>query len=77
MTWASENSGPPGSDRLRKAISRIDRHQLQRGFQVFKEVCASCHSMRLMAFRNLSEPGGPEFSEAQVKALAATYEIAD
>ncbi|RYE88397.1 MAG: cytochrome c1 [Hyphomicrobiales bacterium] len=33
--------------------------------------------MRLMAFRNLSEPGGPEFSEAQVKALAATYEIAD
>jgi len=55
----------------------FDKHQLQRGFQVFKEVCASCHSMRLMAFRNLSEPGGPEFSEAQVKALAATYEVAD
>lgn len=54
-----------------------DQKQLQRGFQVFKEVCASCHSMRLMAFRNLSEKGGPEFSEAQVKALAATYEIAD
>ena len=55
----------------------FDRNQLQRGFQVFKEVCASCHSMRLMAFRNLSEKGGPEFSEDQVKALAATYEIAD
>lgn len=55
----------------------FDKHQLQRGFQVFKEVCASCHGMRLVAFRNLSEPGGPEFSEAQVKALAATYEIAD
>ena len=54
-----------------------DRNQLQRGFQVFKEVCASCHSARLLAFRNLAEPGGPEFSEAQVKALAATYEIAD
>ena len=44
-----------------------DRNQLQRGFQIFKEVCSSCHSARLMAFRNLAEPGGPEFSEAQVK----------
>ena len=54
-----------------------DRNQLQRGFQIFKEVCSSCHSARLMAFRNLAEPGGPEFSEAQVKALAAEYEIND
>lgn len=54
-----------------------DQNQLQRGFQVFREVCASCHGARLMAFRNLSEPGGPEFSEAQVKALAAEYEVAD
>ena len=55
----------------------FDRNQLQRGFQVFKDVCASCHGMHLIAFRNLSEPGGPEFSEDQVKALAATYDIAD
>lgn len=54
-----------------------DRNQLQRGFQVFKEVCSSCHSARLMAFRNLSEKGGPEFTEGQVKALAAEYEITD
>lgn len=54
-----------------------DRNQLQRGFQIFKEVCSSCHSARLLAFRNLSEPGGPEFTEGQVKALAAEYEIAD
>lgn len=54
-----------------------DRNQLQRGFQVFREVCSSCHSARLMAFRNLSEPGGPEFTEGQVKALAAEYEIND
>jgi ubiquinol-cytochrome c reductase cytochrome c1 subunit len=54
-----------------------DRNQLQRGFQVFKEVCSSCHSARLMAFRNLAEPGGPEFTEGQVKALAAEYEITD
>lgn len=54
-----------------------DRNQLQRGFQVFREVCSGCHSARLLAFRNLSEPGGPEFSEEQVKALAAEYEVAD
>jgi len=54
-----------------------DEHQLQRGFQVFREVCASCHSARLISFRNLAEPGGPGFSEAQVKALAAEYEVAD
>jgi ubiquinol-cytochrome c reductase cytochrome c1 subunit len=54
-----------------------DQHQLQRGFQVFREVCSSCHSARLLAFRNLSEEGGPGFSPAQVKALAAEYKIAD
>ncbi len=55
----------------------FDRNQLQRGFQVFREVCSSCHSAHLIAFRNLGEPGGPEFTEGQVKALAAEYEIAD
>jgi len=54
-----------------------DTNQLQRGFQVFREVCASCHGANLLAFRNLMEPGGPEFSEAQVRALAAEYEVAD
>lgn len=54
-----------------------DEHQLQRGFQVFREVCASCHGANLLAFRNLSEPGGPGFSEEQVKALAAEYEVVD
>ena len=54
-----------------------DRNQLQRGFQVFREVCSNCHSARLLAFRNLAEHGGPEFSEAQVKALAAEYQIND
>jgi len=54
-----------------------DRNQLQRGFQVFKEVCSSCHSARLLAFRNLEEPGGPEYTEEQVKALAASYDIVD
>ncbi|WEK05182.1 MAG: cytochrome c1 [Candidatus Devosia phytovorans] len=54
-----------------------DTNQLQRGFQVYREVCSSCHSARLIAFRNLSEEGGPSFSEEQVKALAAEYEVTD
>lgn len=55
----------------------FDRAQLQRGFKVYKEVCAACHGANLVAFRNLSQPGGPEFSPGQVAALAATYQITD
>ena len=55
----------------------FDRAQLQRGFQVYREVCAACHSISKLAFRNLAEKGGPEFSESQVKALAAEYKIRD
>jgi len=58
-------------------FGKFDRAQLQRGFQVFKEVCASCHSMGLISFRNLAESGGPEFPEDAVKALAAEYEVQD
>lgn len=54
-----------------------DQNQLQRGFQVFREVCASCHGANLISFRNLMEPGGPSFTEAQVRALAAEYEVSD
>lgn len=52
-----------------------DSHQLQRGFGVYKEVCAACHSLSRIAFRNLAQPGGPAFNEEQVKALAASYEV--
>jgi ubiquinol-cytochrome c reductase cytochrome c1 subunit len=55
----------------------FDTAQLQRGFQVFREVCSNCHSMNRLAFRNLAQEGGPEFSEAQVKALAAEYKVTD
>ena len=55
----------------------FDRASLQRGFQVYKEVCASCHSMQYLSYRNLGEPGGPEFSEQEVKAIAASFEIQD
>jgi ubiquinol-cytochrome c reductase cytochrome c1 subunit len=55
----------------------FDRASLQRGFQVYKEVCASCHSMQYLSYRNLGEPGGPEFTEQEVKAIAASFEIND
>ena len=56
---------------------KFDRASLQRGFQVYKEVCSSCHSMQYLSYRNLGETGGPEFSEAEVKAIAASVEIDD
>ncbi|HUI22250.1 MAG TPA: cytochrome c1 [Methylocella sp.] len=58
-------------------FGRYDQAQLQRGFQVYREVCSNCHSLKLVAFRNLADPGGPGFSEEQVKALAAQYQIKD
>ena len=56
---------------------KFDRASLQRGYQVYTEVCASCHSMRLLSYRNLGEEGGPEFSLEQVKAIAANFEVTD
>ncbi len=56
---------------------KFDRSSLQRGYQVYTEVCASCHSMNLVSYRNLGEPGGPEFSVEQVKAIAANFEVED
>jgi cytochrome c1 len=58
-------------------FGKFDRAQLQRGFKVYREVCANCHSMSLISFRNLAEPGGPEFSAAQARAVAAEYKIKD
>jgi ubiquinol-cytochrome c reductase cytochrome c1 subunit len=58
-------------------FGKFDRASLQRGYQVYTEVCAACHSMKYLSYRNLSEKGGPEFSVAQAKAIAASFEITD
>lgn len=58
-------------------FGHFDRAQLQRGYKVYRQVCAACHGMRLMHFRNLGQAGGPEFSEEAVKALAAEVEVTD
>ena len=52
-----------------------DRGALQRGYQVYKEVCAACHAVNHLAFHNLAEAGGPEFTESQAKALAAAAKV--
>ncbi|MEO0497654.1 MAG: cytochrome c1 [Pseudomonadota bacterium] len=54
-------------------LGTYDKAQLQRGFQVYKEVCAACHSMNLVAFRNFKDLG---YSDAQIEALASEYEVA-
>ena len=58
-------------------FGKFDRSSLQRGYQVYQEVCASCHSLKYVSYRNLSEPGGPEFTKEEVKAIAASFEIID
>jgi cytochrome c1 len=55
-------------------FGHFDRGQLQRGFKVYKEVCAVCHGLKYVAFRNLADLG---YSEGQVKAIAAEYKIQD
>ncbi len=52
----------------------VDKQAAQRGLQVYKEVCSGCHGLDRIAFRNLTEIG---FSEAEAKALAASYKIKD
>lgn len=52
----------------------FDKAALQRGFQVYNEVCAGCHSMKLIAFRNFVDLG---YNESEIKALAAQYEVQD
>jgi ubiquinol-cytochrome c reductase cytochrome c1 subunit len=58
-------------------FGKFDDAQLQRGFRVYMEVCARCHGLSRIQFRNLAEPGGPGFPEAAVKSLAATFQYDD
>lgn len=66
-------------------FGKFDQAQLQRGYKVYREVCAACHSMNLMSFRNLGQKGGPFYDpeypnpndNPYVKAIAAEYQIND
>ncbi len=54
-----------------------DQMQLQRGLQVFTEICASCHGLHYVTYRNLSDEGGPGLPEDQMRAYADQYEVWD
>ena len=62
----------PASFTFEGPFGTYDRQQLQRGFQVYKEVCAACHGLNLVAFRNLEDLG---YSEAEVRAIADQWQI--
>ena len=55
----------------------FDQNQLQRGLQVYTEVCSSCHGLEHVAFRTLGDPGGPMLEASQVKAYAKQFDIFD
>ncbi len=63
-----QQDGPMGMG----VFGTFDRAQLQRGFQVYKEVCSACHGLERIAFRNLADLG---FSEPEIKAIAKQYEV--
>jgi cytochrome c1 len=58
-------------------FGQYNPEQLQRGFKIYREVCSTCHSLKLLSFRNLADPGGPGFTEAQAAAIAGTFQVPD
>jgi cytochrome c1 len=77
---AQEHEGPAPTRQswsFAGPFGTFDKGELQRGFKVYREVCQNCHGLTRIAFRTLAEEGGPGFSEAQVKALAAEYQVND
>src|SRR5216683_1528437 len=76
--WAEEQEVPPSQKwSFAGPVGKFDRGSLQRGLKVYKEVCAVCHGLSYIAFRNLADAGGPGYSEAQAAAFAADYKIKD
>src|SRR3954467_1905204 len=75
---AAETDTPPSQKwSFAGPFGTFDRGSMQRGLKVYKEVCANCHALSYIAFRNLADPGGPGYSTAQAAALAAEYKIKD
>jgi len=75
---AAEEATPPSQSwSFAGPFGKYDRGSLQRGLKIYKEVCSNCHGLSYIAFRNLGDPGGPGYSEAQVKAFASEYKIKD
>ena len=79
VSTAAENSKKllnPGWS-FKGYFGKFDRASLQRGYQVYTEVCAACHSMKYLNYRNLAESGGPEFTVEQAKIIASQFDVED
>jgi cytochrome c1 len=78
---AAQETAPPLAtpDKLSWSFAgpfgKYDAGQIQRGLKIYHDVCSNCHSLSLVTFRNLADPGGPGYSAAQAAALAATYKL--
>jgi cytochrome c1 len=76
--YAQEAEAPPRQHwSFHGPFGSYDQAQLQRGFKIYREVCSTCHSLKLLAFRNLADPGGPAFTEAQAATIAAGFQVTD
>lgn len=77
--------GPEGGFPFEGPLGKFEMDSVQRGFQVYREVCSSCHGLKLLSYRNLGEPGGPFYDPAypnpndnpQVKAIAEQDMVVD
>jgi cytochrome c1 len=56
-------------------FGQYDKAQLRRGYQVYQEICSGCHSMTLLSYRNLVQPGGPELDVDKIKEMVAELEV--
>src|SRR5258707_3036489 len=76
ITYAQEEAPAPPRQQwsFNGVFGTFDRAALQRGFQVYKEVCATCHPVKHLNFRDLAEIG---YNEDQVKGIAAQYQVTD
>jgi cytochrome c1 len=75
-TSAQEADAPPRQHwSFHGPFGLYDPQQLQRGFKIYREVCSSCHSLKLLAFRNLADAGGPGFTEPQAATIAAEFKV--
>lgn len=67
----------PNTDFSFDGLGGYDDAQLRRGFQVYDQVCSSCHGMKYVPLRTLGDPGGPEFSPERVREIAGNYQVFD
>ena len=77
---ALANEGPEIPDTafsFEGPFGKFDEHQLQRGLQVYTEVCAACHGMKFVPIGSLADEGGPHLPEDQVRAYAKAFPIND